>query len=174
MKMIPLPVKAYPPERTYRSAAAAITGAKNHPLQLEAQAVTRQLEGTRIVGGAWTLGDFVINLSNGLWLHIFIKDGHVGWSLGENRPQLQGSKRETVGSPPVWLDWGGEIGCCTMDRSGLLARRIGAEFRLLFVNEGGIVVYTKHQKMVLLFHPLFRTDSREDILYVTEDDWSAG
>jgi hypothetical protein len=56
-----------------------------------------------------------------------------------------------------------------MDCSELVAKRLGAYFRDLFVNDGGLFVYFRDH-LVLCFHAVrCETDGRS-MLYVYEDD----
>jgi hypothetical protein len=167
--MNPIPVKGYPIERTYASAEEAIAGAEAHPLQPKAQLDAERLRGTCLVDGCWTLSHFVLRFSNEMWLHVFVDDGLARWTLAETPPLLNEAELERVGAPPIVLAWGSEIGDKPMDRSALLAKRRGADFRRLWVNEGGFLVYTRKQ-LILVFHPLYRTDTGEDVLFVTEYD----
>jgi hypothetical protein len=164
-----IPVKSYPFERTYSSAAAAIAGAENHPLQPKAKSDAKRLEGTTLIDGYWTLADFFLRFSNELWLHVFVESGHVRWTIAEMPPGLKDTQVERVGAAPVVLDWGGEVGESPMDRSNLLAKRRGAEFKNLWVNECGLLVYTRRQP-ILSFHACYRRDTGEDVLHVCEDD----
>jgi hypothetical protein len=168
-RMTPIPVKGYPFERTYASFEEAIAGAKAHPLQPKSQLDAERLKGTCLVDGYWTLSHFVLRFSNEMWLHVFVDSGLARWTLAEKPPLLNEAEVERVGVPPIVLAWGGEIGDKPMDRSALLAKRRGADFTRLWVNECGFFVYTRKQ-LILIFHALYRTDTGEDVLYVTEDD----
>ena len=167
--MTPIPIKTYPLERTYSSAEAAIAGAKAHPLQTQAKADSKRLEGTRLLDGYWTFKDFVLQFSNAKWLHIFTERSRVRWRVTETAPVFDEAVVEQVGAPPVVIAWGGELGDRPMDRSALVTQRGGTAFWNLWVNEGGLLVYTRGHP-ILYFHVLCRTDTGEDILFVDEDD----
>lgn len=164
--MKPIRVHAHPPERTYKTAEAAIAGARNHPLQPQATSDAALLAESTLVDAFWTCSEHVLRFSNGRWLHVFLDDRRVRWSVSEAEPSIDGLIAR-VGSPPVVLDWGNEIGQKTMECSSLIAARRGKEFNRLWVNEGGVLVYLKGC-LTLCFHPIFADDTGEDMLYVTE------
>jgi hypothetical protein len=162
-----IPVDGHPFERTYDSPEAAIAEADNHPLQSKARSDGLHLLGAILVDSYWTNSEFALGFSNGQWLHVFLDNHRVRWALGETKPCILGTV-EQVGSPPLKLDWG-IVGEELMDRSSLVSARFGKEFVRLWVNEIGLFVYTKGQ-LILRFGAIFRTDTGEDILYVTETD----
>lgn len=166
--MKPIPIRSYPLERTYKTAEAAIAGAENHPLQPEARSGTCLLEGSSLVDAFWTDSAFAIKFSNGKWLHVFMEEHRPRWSIVGVEPCL-GKVVKRVGAPAVLLDWGREAGPSVMDRSKLISQRRGKDFWMLFVNECGLLVYVKRM-LILVFHPVFRTDTCEDMLYVAEYD----
>lgn len=165
--MTRIPVTAHGLGRSYGSFEAALAGAMNHPLQPKAQSDGSKLLGSTFVDAFWTGSEFALGFSKGQWLHVFMANHHVRWILIGSKPNLLGDVQR-IDSPPMLLEWttGGEG---LMDRSSLIGARIGKEFVRLWVNEGGFYVYTKKQ-LILCFHAIFRTDTGEDLLYVTEDD----
>ncbi|TWT37271.1 hypothetical protein KOR34_22180 [Posidoniimonas corsicana] len=66
------------------------------------------------------------------------------------------------------LDWT-SIGVQQMCVSDLIAKRINSTFTNLFINHTGFFVYFRSH-MVLQFNAAYRTDTEQDLLYVTEDD----
>jgi hypothetical protein len=164
----PIPVKGYPFERAFNSFDAAIQGATNHPLQGKAQDDTALLSGASLVDGYWTGSDLVLQFSNERWLHVFERDHRARGDVVDGAPDL-GDVVQRVGASPIILDWGAAIGECRMDLSSLMAKRRGAEFQHLFVNECGFYVYMR-QCLILAFHVVRRLDVEEDMLFVTEED----
>jgi hypothetical protein len=160
-----IPIRPYPVEKGYTTFSAAIDGAKNHPLQKHAQADGDSLFGTTLTDGFWTHRDFVLTFSEEYYLHVFIADGAVRWSLTKSPPELQGDQIQRIGAPPVVLDFGGEVGETRADYSALLSQRQGASFSRLWVNEGGLLVYTRGHP-ILWFHPCYRLDTAQDVLFV--------
>jgi len=165
--MTSIPVRPYPFERTYDSFEAAIAGAERHPLQPKARSDTRWLLGASIAEAFWTDAEFVLGFSNGRWLHVFLHRSRVRWGVTETEPRL-GDPVQRIGSPPVVLDWGGDLGEVPEDRSSLAAARRGAEFtRLWFIDS--LLVYTRGMP-ILWFSPIQRTDGGGDMLFVCEED----
>jgi hypothetical protein len=164
-----IPVKPYPLERSYATWDKAIQDAIDHPLQAQAQADGQSLSSTYLIDGYWTSCDFVLRFSNEIHLHTFVQNGLVRWMLSLSPPNLNGIEVERVGAPAIVLDWGGAVGESPMDRSAMLVKRRGAEFSRLWVNEGGLLVYLRRQP-ILWFHAIYRTDTREDMLFVTEEE----
>lgn len=166
--MASIPVKPYPFEREYDSFEAAIKGAKNHPLQKQAQSDGQQLTGTSIIDGYWTNRDCVIRFSNERWLHVFTQDGFVRWAIADSLPSTNLPQLDSIGAAPIVLDWGGTIGESPFDRLAIIANRRGAMFSQLWINEGGLLLYT-HGQSELWFHAVYRTDTNEDLLFAFED-----
>jgi hypothetical protein len=164
-----IPIKSYPLERSYSTWGKAIQGAINHPLQAQAQTDGQSLSGTYLIDGYWTPSEFVLRFSNEINLHTFVENGLVRWTLSSSPPNLNGIEVERVGAPAIILDWGGVVGESEMDRSALLVKRRGAEFSRLWINEGGLLVYLRRHP-ILWFQAIYRTDTREDMLFVTEEE----
>jgi hypothetical protein len=129
------------------------------------------LAGAILVDGCWTLGEWRLRFSNDLSLRIWIPGTEVRWSLAEQLPELPEPKINRVGAPPIrlWFPHSTSVSECAMDCSALLAKRRGAEFQNLFVNDMALYVYFRSQ-LVLQFMANYRLDDGSNLLYVSEDD----
>lgn len=166
-----IPVTTYPLRKTYKTAEAAIEGAKNHPLQPNARADASKLAGTMVVDAYWTDTDFVIRFSNEQLLHIWACLDEIRWEVSETPPMVKEGEVRRVGSEPVVYRWrpGPGFGDQIHDWSTLTAKRRGAEFQRLFVNEGGLLVYVRGH-LIWCFMVIRRTDCDQPILYVEEEN----
>ena len=158
-----IPVDSEPPSPTFRTAEEAIRYV--HPLAPKAKADAALLANTTIEDGFWTDQDFALHFSNGLFLHVFVEDKTEGWRLMEQEPVLRASPVERIGSAPVSLNWPNAF-TSDWDRSSLLARRIGGQFKTLWYSVG-FMVFLRGQPP-LLFKSIYRTDTRERLLYVED------
>jgi hypothetical protein len=163
-----IPVETYPLKKTYKTAEAAIEGAKNNPLQPMARADSDRLTGTSVVDACWTDTDFVIRFSNERFLHIWTCLEEVQWEVLECPPVLNKNEVQRVGAEPVVYCWQ-RLGDRVHDSSALTAKRRGAEFQRLFVNEGGLLVYLRGH-LIWHFAAIRRTDLDQPILLVDEMD----
>lgn len=168
-QMEPIPVKPHPFRQTFDSFEHAITHAMSHPLRSMVDADAGRLRDTTLAGGFWSFSDFILEFSNNHWLHIFVSGTEVRWQLLESQPVLSAEPQFRIGAPPIQLDWQGSIGVQPMNVSELVAKRIGADFKTLFINHTGFFVYF-HGHLVFQFHAAYRTDTGEDMLYMIEDD----
>lgn len=156
-----IPVYSEPPSPTFRTAEEAICYV--HPLAPKAKVDAVRLANTTIDDGFWSDQEFVLRFSNGVFLHVSVEDMAEGWMLTEQEPFLQVRLIERIGSPPVSLSWP-VVGKSNWDRSSLLARRIGGQFKALWYGVG-FLVYV-HGQPPLWFKSIYRTDTMERLLYV--------
>jgi len=163
-----IPIAGYPLERTYRTAKAAIEGAKNNPRQPKARADSARLAGATVVDACWTDTEFIVRFSNAMFLHIWVYPGQVQWKITDTQPDIAGSQVQRVGAAPMIFRWE-RAGDGCVDCSALVAKRRGAEFQQLFVNEFGLLVYLRGQ-LIWQFGVVRRTDTGQPILYVCEGD----
>ena len=163
-----IPVSALLPSRTYDTPEAAIRGAYGHPLQPKAREDGARLIGAAVADAWWTEAEHAVAFSNGLFLHVRAEADEVAWTMTESPPVLPGEVGR-IGSPPVVLDWGTEVGRHPMDRSALAEKRLGAEVYLLFVNEMGLLLYCRRH-LIWWFSAARRTDLDRPVLYVTEEE----
>jgi hypothetical protein len=164
-----IPVKSYPPSATFDSFSAAIGGAHRHPFQPRAIETTQRLAGTTFADACWTDDEFFVRFSNELFLQISVCSKSVHWSLTSALQATSERQVERVGAEPVMLAWGPPIGERVMDRSALVAKRRGAAFKKLFVNDMGLLLYC-HGRLILWFQPILRTDTDQSMLHVTEEE----
>ena len=167
--MEPIPVKPHPFRQTFDSADQAILHAMSHPLRSMVETDAEQLRDTTLADAYWSFSDVVLEFSNERWLHIFVSDAEVRWRLNDSQVVLSAEPQFRVGAPAVELDWQGTVGADALGVSTLVTKRIGAEFKRLFINHTGFFVYFDGH-LVFQFHAAYRTDTDEDILYVIEGD----
>ena len=116
----------------------------------------------------WTYSEFALQFSNGKWLHVFIRNARVAWSLAVE-PPISSPDVKQIGAPPILLDWGGVVGESLMDCSALLSKRQNSRFQTIFVNECGLYVYMQNQ-LILTFIAIVRFDTGSVLLYVDEEE----
>jgi hypothetical protein len=162
-----VPVDFYPLERTYKTAQAAIAGARNNPRQPKAKADSAKLAGTSVVDAWWTHTQFAIRFSNGHILHIWVSPGRVEWEVTDVPPVIGESETQRIGSKPIRYRCGPGAREVSQDWSALTARRRGAEFERLWLNEGGLLVYLRG-RLIWFFAVVRRTDLDQPILWVEE------
>ena len=166
--MSTIPVKPYP-WPTSQTFDEAIDRATNHPLQALAKADTAALQGSSLVSARWSATGSLLEFSNTLWLHIFVSDSKVSWTLQGAKPEITDDLIDGIGSPCVTLNWGGSVGAVPMNISELMAKRMAASFKLLYVNDTGLFIYFRGHD-ILCFYAVCRTDTDKDMLYLFEDE----
>jgi len=163
-----IPVRPYP-IKGHPTAAAAIAATQRHPLQARARADPERLGGSDIIDATWTDEEFVIRFAHGLYLRIFVDGESVDWRLEQaTRPWYEGVA-ERVGAVPVICRWQPDFVDVVMDRSAMVAMRRGITFEKLFVNELGLLVYCKGQR-IWWFQSVHRIDLNKPFLLVTEGE----
>ena len=117
----------------------------------------------------WTDTDFVFRFSNDRFLHIFVTEASpaVAWQLDTTPPLLPECALERIGSPPVLIRWP-SAAVTALDRSALSTKRRGCRFRLLFVNQSGLLLYLQDCP-TWGFHPVRRADLDQPVLYVCDE-----
>ena len=165
--MHPIPVEPYPIGKSYSSFRAAIDGANQHPQQQQARADSERLVNATLVTANWSNQDIVIQFTGELFLHMFAKAGNLEWSLSDTPPAIE--IPNGIGTQPQILAWPKEIGEKPMDLSCYVEKRIGCEFRKLFVNEFGLWLYMKSQP-ILTIMAIRRTDTDSSMLYFCEEE----
>ena len=160
------PIPVYPkPLRTFDTAAEAFMRHETHPLRPKLDGVVETLNGTQLTKALWTDVQFAFRFSSGLWLNITLDEHDIYWLIEKVAPDAL----LDAPSKPQVFDWGGSIGVRTTDIPSLISNRIGSEFANLCVNDDSFYVYFR-RKMILCFSTVFRTDTREPMLSVFEDD----
>ncbi len=167
--MIAIPVDVRKRMIDFGTPEEAIEACRNNPLSERVRSDSERLSGTTIEDGYWTEKDFAIKFSNGLWIHVYVETDTVKWVITDRRPALGSLGFEEIGADPVLLLWEGTGESSVLDRSSLLAQRIGKEFSDLFLNDIGLYLYTKKQR-ILTFNAIFRRDTGGEMLLVDEDD----
>jgi len=165
----PIRVKPYPLTRTFPSIEAAVAHALSHPRLPEARRDADRLKGSVFVDACWTICEWVIRFDCDLSLCIWIEQTEVQWSLRPAPDAAAGDRFHRVGAAPVTLDWSGTVGLREMDSSSLVAKRRGAQFKNLFVNEHGLFVYLDGH-LILQLCPVERVADGRGIIYAFEDD----
>jgi len=169
----PIPIVSLPfATRSYKTPEAAIAAAQLHPLLPKAKKDAARFAGAVVEDVFWTEAEHVIVLSNGLYLHVEARDdpkhtGDIAWRVSDNKPDLKG-EIETIGAPPVLIDWGPTEGVCPMDRSALAAKRLGTVAFDLWVGEG-LFVYCRSNP-VWRFSATLNGDSGRPMLYVDDSE----
>ena len=158
-----IPIRPWGTITGYPSPEEAIQAAKLHPRQQEARDASAALQGCHFVAARCDLQWWVIEFSGPTWLHVFVGARGVDWKVS----------REPVAllpvSEPVVFEWrSGQLS--EMDSRTLAARRWGAEFWQLGVNDGGLLLYLRKQ-LTLSFHAVERRDTGEILLFVCDGDW---
>jgi hypothetical protein len=148
------------PPRSYATFAEAVSGAERHPAQRRAAAATQLLQGTRVTGGSWSTRACVITFSNGRWLEVEARDFSLDWRVQEFTESPSPSTY-----PPLKLIWNPEL-TSVFDPQSLLTQILGAEFTLLFVNEVGLLLYTRGNP-ILWFHSVRIRGSSQDFLFAS-------
>ena len=162
-------VKPYPIARTFKTMEAAVAHAKAHPQQPEARRDAARLKDSVFVDACWTLFEWVIRFDCDLSLCVWIEHREARWSVRQSLDVSPGDEYQRVGSAPVTLDWGGTVGLSEMDCSTLIAKRRGARFKNLFVNDHGLYVYL-YGHLILELFPVEQVSNGRSIFYVFEDD----
>jgi hypothetical protein len=121
------------------------------------------------VDACWTLFEWVIRFDCDLSLCVWIEQTDVQWSVRPSPEPGAWDGFHRVGAAPVTLDWLGWIGLREMDSSSLVAKRRGAQFKDLFVNEHGLFVYL-HGHLILQLSTAERVADGRGIIYACEDD----
>jgi hypothetical protein len=167
----PIPIRPYPREQVFHwpELQAAVSHAFSHPLLSLARRDAERLAGARLTDAFWTLREWALLFDNDIELRVWPEEPEVRWRLSPRGESPIGETVSRVGAPPVLLDWLQWQEVREMECSGLVAKRLGASFRDLFVNDGGLFVYFRDH-LVLCFHAVrCETDGRS-MLYVYEDD----
>jgi hypothetical protein len=164
----PITVRPHPFRGDFDSIEAAVNHALSHPLRFDAKRDAERLLGTSLVDGWWTLSEWALQFSNGLWLRIWVPETEVRWCLTEEPAEPTGEAVLRVGSAPIRFGWPqGYVS--EMDCSDLVAKRRGSVFRDLHVNHTGLYLYFQGH-LVFEFHAIYRLDDGQNMLYVREDD----
>jgi hypothetical protein len=152
-----------PPPRSYASFAEAVSGAERHPAQERATAASRLLEHAHVTGGSWSTGACAIHFSNSRLLQVEARDFELNWRVE--------ASAESAAPPtyaPIKLVWNPELNS-VFDPLSLLKRVSGAEFIRLFVNEMGLLLYTRNNP-ILWFHAVRIRESSHDLLFASLEE----
>jgi hypothetical protein len=147
----------------------AVASALSDPRLPQARRDAARLEGATFVDACWTLFEWAIRFDNDLSLCVWAEHAEVYWAIERSAVFVIGKEFQHVGSPPLVLDWAGTVGRWEMDCSALVAKRRGARFKDLFVNECGLFIYLCDQ-LILQFGRAERLADGRTILYALEDD----
>ena len=157
LEMNEVHVDSGPPPRSYATFADAIFGAEHHPVQGRAAAASRLLVHAQVTGGWWSTAACAIRFSNDRLLRVDACNFELDWRVepsSDSAPQAPYA--------PVKLVWKAELSR-VFDPLSLLARISGAEFIRLFVNEMGLLLYTRGNP-VLWFHAVRKRGSGDEFL----------
>lgn len=149
----------------YTSAAAALAGAARAPGQPQARADGTQFIGRRLVGGRAGTDRWALEFNGPLWVEVFCDGGSyggVGWRVTEIAPAFAADERPRAFEFPRGIRG-------VVEPYELFTSRVGAEFRMFWVNEGGFNVYL-HGRPILAFHSVFRVDDGHRLLYAADLD----
>lgn len=166
-----IPVRPYLRERVFYHSEleAAINHAFSHPLLPAARQDAERLSGAHLTDAFWTLREWVLAFDNGTELRVRPEESEVRWSLGAPGESSIVESASRVGAPPVPLRWLHWEQVREMDCSTLVAKRLGAVFHDLFVNDGGLFVYFRDH-LILCFQSVCCETDGQSMLYVCEDD----
>ncbi len=168
--MEPIRVRPYPLPWSFDTIEAAVAHALSHPRLSDARRDAAQLQGAVFVDACWTLFEWVLRFDCDLSLCVWSEPAEVRWALRPSSVVAIGEGFQRVGAAAVMLDWvGTTVGQWPMDCSSLVAKRRGAPFKDLFINECGLFVYL-HGHQILQFGRAERVADGRTILYVCEDD----
>lgn len=167
----PIPIRPYPRERVFHwpELQAAVSHAFSHPLLSLARLDAERLAGARLTDAFWTLREWTLLFDNDLELRVWPEEPEVRWRLAPCGESPLSGAVSRVGTPPVALHWLQWQEVREMDCTGLVAERLGASFRDLFVNDGGLFVYFRDHLILCFGAVRCETDGRS-MLYVYEDD----
>jgi hypothetical protein len=162
-KMREVHIDSGPPTRSYSTFAEAVSEAERHPAQRQATAVAQLLEGACVTGGSWSTGACLISFSNSRVLEVEAHNFDLEW-------RAKASTESQARSPyePVKLVWNPEL-TSVFDPRSLLAQISGAEFTRLFVNEVGLLLYTRRNP-ILWFHAVRIRESTDDFLFASLEE----
>jgi hypothetical protein len=141
----------------------------SHPRLPEARRDAALLKGAIFVDACWTLFEWVIRFDCDLTLRVWIEQAEVRWALTPSPAVMVGERFQRVGAAAVKLDWIGTVGLWEMDCSSLVAKRRGAQFKDLFVNEYGLFLYLFGYQILQLGRAE-RVADGQPIVYAFEDD----
>jgi hypothetical protein len=164
----PIEVELYPLKRAFQSIQAAVAHAMSHPCLPDARRDGEKLAGSCLVDACWTLRAWTLRFDNGYCLGIWPDGSEVRWHLSLADAQPDEGIIERVGALPRLLRWPGWIGVRPMDCSLLIAKRRGASFERLFINDYGLFVYFRGL-LILQFYAVRRVADGESMLFVCED-----
>ena len=167
--MEPVRVKSFPLARTFDSFDAGVSYARAHPQQPQAGRDAARLKDATFVDAYWTMYDWVLCFDSDLSLRIWIDQAEVKWALKPSQSMLVGEEYYRVGASAFPLIWETTGQSSEMDCSALVAKRRGARFKNLFVNENGLYVYL-HGHLILEFFCIERLADGRAIIYVFEDE----
>lgn len=167
--MEPIRVRPFPLAKAFDTFEKAIAHAFTHPRLPEAHRDAARLKGAVFLDAYWTLDEWVIRFDCDMSLCVRAELTEVRWSLRPSDDVTITEQFATVGSPPVWLDWGGWLGVREMDCSALVAKRRGSRFKDLFVSEYGLFVYLDGHLILQLLRAQC-VETNRAILSVSEDD----
>jgi hypothetical protein len=165
----PIHVRPYPMMRTFRSLEAALGDAKSHARLPKANQDTGALAGSLLVDGFWGLYEWVLRFDTGLHVRIWPDGAEVNWQLLSVVHESTADHARRVGSLPIRLQWPNQLGIHEMDGSALIAKRRGARFYQLFVNEMGLFVYFRGH-LILIFQSVAVEADGTSVLYASEGD----
>ena len=156
-------IESGPPPRSYDTFEKAVSGAEQHPLQDRARGFGSLLEHSKIDTVHWYTGVCEVTFTNDRLLRVEARDFQLKWEVRTNA-----SPRTSVVYEPVELVWNPELRT-VFDPCSQFAGITGAEFAMLFVNEWGLLLYTRGNP-ILWFQPYRIRESRQDFLFGSFDD----
>ena len=167
-QMVPIPVVSSSNPHSFEFARDAIQYARDHWGQHQAQEDTQLLMGSRLINYDWSMQQCVFKFANNRSLYIYLVDFQIQWRVERVHAKPGTVSFKPSQQPLLELHWL-ELGITElMNPHTLLSKRIGSLLNEMFVNDSGLFVYFR-QQIVLQFNVINRTDTDENILYVSEN-----
>ena len=152
-----------PPPRSYKSLDEAVTNAERHPLQGRARSASALIEQSQVAAANWSTGACEIHFTNDSTLYIAAQNFQLDWQVYATK-----SLNSVQPYEPVSLVWSRDSES-VFDPCTLTAQLCGADFVKLFVNELGLLLYTRRNP-ILWFSAVRIRESSHDFLYAWLDD----
>jgi len=158
-----IPISSGPLPRSYKTLDEAVSGAEQHPLQGKARSASSLIERSRVAAASWSTGACEIDFTNGKTLHVAAHEFQLEWQVCATRSEKSGQPYE-----PVSLVWSNGTESL-FDPCTLTAQVYEGKFVKLFVNEVGLLLYTKGNP-ILWFSAVRICESNQDFLNAWLDD----
>jgi hypothetical protein len=168
MFMEPIRVVAYPGGRKFPSFTTAIKHAISDARLPAIRDDAARLQGSAFDDALWTMSEWRIQFDCAQNLRIWVDGMKIRWRIYPATVESAGETFSRVGAPAVMFNWVKTIGLREMDCSSLVAKRRGARFKDIFINDSGLFVYLDGCP-ILEFGLAQVIDDGRAILEVSED-----